>query len=171
MICLGKPTMAAVLMIVSVLAAKPSAADLISTDNGLGVYDTSTGYTWLADGDLAAANGIQPGLTFGIPLCSSSYTTGDGPSGCITSNGMMDYQTALAWVKQLNLADYGGHQDWQLPVTTAPPTTKAGSGCSAEGALGGGYGFHCSDSALSNLFYSGLNVTQRDRYSRRSQTT
>jgi len=161
MICLGKSAMAAMLIAIS-LATRPAAADLIPADNGLGVYDTSTGFTWLANADLAAAHGNLPGQTFNLPVCSASFTSGTGPAGCITANGMMDYQTALTWVRQLNQSDYGGHENWQLPVTTSPPTTKASSGCSAEGALGGGYGFHCTDSALSNLYYGGLNGTQRN---------
>ena len=47
-------------------------------------------------------------------------------------------------------------------MTTAPPVAKGPSGCSAEGALDGGYGFNCTDSALSNSLYGALNGTQRN---------
>lgn len=156
--------LAAALLACVVVAPRHAVAALVLSADGNTVFDTSTGYTWLADADPAASdfNGT-PGVNFSnIPTCATSYATGLGPQGCVTANGMMDYQTALTWVADLNAADYEGHSNWQLPITTPPPTTKASSGCSAEGALGGGYAFHCTDSALSNLFYNALDGTQRN---------
>ncbi len=65
-------------------------------ENALVLSDSVTGLMWTQDANLART------LTFGV-------------SG-IGYDGRMTYQTARLWVEAMNQANYGGYNDWRLPV-------------------------------------------------------
>ncbi len=119
-------------------------AGLTPVDNGQIVYDTNQQVYWLANANLAGDPSIR--ATLGV-------TEGINP------NGTMTFTTALKWVNALNHADNGsgylGHTNWQLPVTPPVDTT-----CSVlSGNNGNSFGANCTNSALGNLFYTGLTRT------------
>jgi len=132
-----------VLLFISSSRLLASGTFTLSAD-GLTVYDTVNGVTWLADANLASSN------RFGLPLCSGS---GSGVQICVNASGSMNYQAAAAWVQAMNAASYLGHDDWQLPTT--PLVDKS---CGKTGPTGDSFGFGCSAGALDSL-YNGLGLT------------
>ena len=64
-------------------------------------YDTVLDITWLADANLAASN------TFG--------TEGVFPGAYGYAGGYMIWDTANAWIANMNAANYLGFSDWRLP--------------------------------------------------------
>lgn len=116
---------------------------LTPVDNGRLVFDANQGVYWLANANLA-----------GDPVIRATL----GISG-INPNGTMTFTTALQWVNALNNANGGsgylGHTNWQLP--TVPPTDTT---CSVlHGNNGNSFGAHCNESALGNLYNTGLGLT------------
>jgi len=141
-------------------------AGLISTDDGLGVYDTTNNVTWTSDANLFATQlagyGAGP-----IALVNEIIADSGGvihetpnpvdPSGTYTLSlydfsrpgGAMDGWGAQAWVHYLNVTDYGGSNQWALP-TTVDSSSSIGF---PTGALA--YPSQ-SSSQLAELFYGGL---------------
>jgi hypothetical protein len=80
--------------------------------SGNAVYDCNTGYTWVADANLAASN------TFGI-IGNIAITY---PSRTISvpkiSGGAMLFQTATQWIQAMNTSRYLGSSVWQIPATS-----------------------------------------------------
>jgi hypothetical protein len=97
-----------------VLPMIPHAAGTAPTDAGLStyldggaVYDSSTGFTWLADADLAASN------QFGM-----AGATDNKGLVLIAPDGAMKIATANDWITAMNAAHYLGQSDWQLPSSS-----------------------------------------------------
>ncbi len=122
--------------------SSPAGAALVPSPDGVTVYDTVNGVTWLADANFPATN------RFGLPPCS-----GPGTSPCVYGGGAMDYQSAAAWVNAMNAANYLGHSNWQLPTT---PTFDPG--CGKKGPNGNSFGYGCSASAFGSLYYNALGL-------------
>jgi uncharacterized protein (TIGR03437 family) len=114
-----------------------SASSLTLSADGLTVYDTADGITWLADANLASGN------RFGLPVCAGASRT----QPCVNASGSMNYPSAVAWVAAMNAARYLGRSDWQLPTT--PPLD---AGCGKKGASGNSFGFGCTASAFGTLY-------------------
>jgi uncharacterized protein (TIGR03437 family) len=109
---------------------------LVLSSDGLTVYDSANGVTWLADVNLPAAN------RFGLPVCF-----GGGPQPCVNASGSMNYNSAAAWVAAMNAANYLGHTNWQLPTTPL-----LDNNCGKTGPNGGSFGFGCTAGALDSLY-------------------
>ncbi|MBS1859558.1 MAG: hypothetical protein JST11_29570 [Acidobacteria bacterium] len=79
---------------------------------GLAVYDCNTGYTWVADANLAASN------HFGV----TGSVTITGPAHMLAapkiSGGAMLFQTATEWIQGMNSSKYLGSSSWQMPATS-----------------------------------------------------
>jgi hypothetical protein len=84
------------------------AASVLNPD-GLTVFDNENNVTWLADANLPAS------VRFGLPVCTGSST-----QPCVNPSGSMTYQSAVAWVKAMNAANYLGHTNWQLGASLPP---------------------------------------------------
>jgi uncharacterized protein (TIGR03437 family) len=123
-------------------AALSASAALVPSQDGLTVYDAVNNITWLANGNLPAAN------RFTLPVCNAT-----NPQPCVNASGSMNYQSALAWIAALNAANYLGHNNWLLP--TSPVTDKS---CGAVGPNGGSFAYGCINSAMGSLYYNGLNL-------------
>jgi len=111
-------------------------ATLVLSQDGLTVYDSVNNITWLANANLAATN------RFTLPVCSNAAT-----QPCVNASGSMNYQAAVAWVNAMNVANYLGHSDWQLPTTPLVDKT-----CPKTGPNGGSFGFGCTASAFGSLW-------------------
>jgi hypothetical protein len=105
-------------------------------DQNSTVYDPTRNVTWLADANLPAK------LKYGLS---------------INDTGSMDFQTALAWVGELNRHKYLGHGDWMLPTTPTYPPDKDDT-CSALGPGGGSFGYGCVGSDLGGLYVQVLRL-------------
>ena len=125
---------------IAALAASPldAASNLTLSADGLTVYDSANGITWLADANLPATN------RFGLPACNGSNS---GTQTCINASGSMNYQAAVAWVNAMNAANYLGHSNWQLPTT--PLTDK---NCGKTGPNGNSFGFGCTAAGLASIY-------------------
>lgn len=146
-----------VFLMILLLSGAGAHADLVVTRDGLTVYDTVQGITWLQNGDLAAnaiGQNANPYDAFGVLPC-----TGQAYTDCVTPSGAMDYQAATTWVQGLNKADYAGHNNWQLPTT--PNGVSATSGCTSVGAQSNGFAYGCVNNGMGSLYYgaSSLNLT------------
>ena len=115
---------------------------LVLSADGITVYDSANGVTWLANANLPASN------RFGVPLC-----TPGGAATCVNASGAMSYQSAAAWVAAMNAAHYLGHSDWQIPTSPIVDTT-----CSFVGPQSNSFGWGCSASAFGSL-YSALGLS------------
>jgi hypothetical protein len=93
-------------MIPHAVGTPPAGTGLLTYLDGKAVYDSSTGFTWLADADLAASN------PFGI-----TGTTSNGLV-LIAPDGAMKIATAMNWIAAMNAANYLGQGDWQLPSSS-----------------------------------------------------
>ncbi len=80
---------------------------------GNAVYDCNTGYTWAADGNMAASNAY--GIAGNVAIHASSSRTITAPK---ISNGAMLLDTATQWIEALNNSHYLGSSLWQLPATS-----------------------------------------------------
>ncbi|HLH00453.1 MAG TPA: hypothetical protein VKX49_29380 [Bryobacteraceae bacterium] len=78
---------------------------------GSAVYDCNTGYTWLADANLAALNNF--GITGNIAIKSGSRTI----TAPLIDGGAMLFDTATQWVQAMNKSQYLGSSAWQIPAT------------------------------------------------------
>src|SRR5579864_83994 len=116
-----------------------AAAALVPSADGQTVYDTTLHVTWLANGNLAAAE------KFGV--------------GGVNSNGSMTYAAAVRWVQALDAYHTGegylGHNNWQLPTTPEKDRTYAHTGRHGES-----FGFGCSGSTLGSLYYTELGLQE-----------
>ena len=115
-----------------------SGATLVLSADGITVYDTVNNITWLADSNLPASN------RFGVPVCSG---TNVGVQTCINPSGSMNYGAAAAWVAAMNVANYLGHSNWQLPTTPLVDNT-----CGKTGPNGQNFGFGCTAGALDTIY-------------------
>ena len=148
------------------LVAMSAQAGLVSTDGGLGVYDTTNNVTWTSNANLFATQAAS--YSAGAAAFVSAVIADSGgvihdtpnsydPSGTYTlsagdfntSTGTVDYWGARAWVNFLDATNYGGSNHWALP-TTVDNNASAGypSGGAGDSAQ--------SSSQLARLFYGGL---------------
>src|SRR5580698_6102551 len=67
---------------------------LVLIPNGETVYDVVNHVTWLTDANLPARQ------RFGLPLCEGNTPV----ARCVFSSGIMDYQSATAWISAMNNA-------------------------------------------------------------------
>lgn len=147
-----------ILVLGLLLAAQSSVqATLLSRANGTMVYDTDRNLTWVADGNLflslskqyaaGATAYVQSIITANNGVVYDTPNAIDGRDGIYnlsvsnfdTATGQMNWFAAQAWVNSL---DYGGYNDWYLPITN--PTIN-------------GYGNYGSD--FQHLYYSELGKT------------
>jgi uncharacterized protein (TIGR03437 family) len=128
----------ALALLLGVLPPLQASATLVLSADGLTVYDTVNGITWLADANLAAKN------RFGIPLCQGPVS---GIQTCINASGSMNYNSAAAWVAAMSAANYLGHSDWQLPTSPTVDNT-----CAKTGPQGNSFGYGCSAGALPSMY-------------------
>jgi hypothetical protein len=152
------------------LVAMSAQAGLVSTDGGLGVYDTTNNVTWTSNANLFATQAASfsggaaalvntiiadsGGVIHDTPNSydpSGTYTL--SASDFITSTGQMDWWGAQAWVHYLDVTKYGGSNQWALPTTV---DTSSASGCGASC----NYPPAQSSSQLAQLFYGGLGQVQ-----------
>ena len=81
--------------------------------DGQTVYDPRSGYTWLADANLAASD------TLGLPRCQTPTT----PMNCVAQDGSMPDSSAGAFINNMNAYDRGagylGQTNWHLPPVSA----------------------------------------------------
>jgi hypothetical protein len=105
------------------------------------VYDPGTNSTWLANANLAKRE------TFGLPRCKTAPDT----TPCVARDGSMNYESAMAWVNDMNawvdpvthVAGYLGQTNWQLPTLDASCPTY---GCGGE------------RNPMGNLYYDQLKI-------------
>ncbi len=109
---------------------------LVLSADGITVYDSANGLTWLANANLPVSN------RFGLPLCTAA-----GTNPCVNASGSMSYQAAAAWVKAMNAENYLGHSNWQLPISPITDPT-----CSFVGPQENSFGWGCAASALGSLY-------------------
>jgi hypothetical protein len=90
------------------VAVNPS---LVSMDHGQIIHDTSLDIYWVANANLAKTNtfGIQQGI---------NPNPKDPTEIDINPDGSMNHNTAVAWIAAMNKADYLGHDNWRLPIST-----------------------------------------------------
>jgi len=104
------------------------------------IYDPGTGFTWLADANLAA------NVKLGLPPCQTPTTP---MPWCIAQDGTMDYASAGQFIINMNAYDNGagylGQTNWQLPPVDP--------GCPTYGCAG------MSKNPMGNLFYNQLHFT------------
>jgi Protein of unknown function (DUF1566) len=159
-------SMAALFGAAQALVTMSAQAALVSTDGGLGVYDTTNNVTWTSDADLMATqaasySGGAAALVSAI-IADSDGVIHETPNGhdisgtyslsgsdFQTSTGQMDWWGAQAWVNYLNATGYGGSHDWALPTTV----DSASSDGNPNGAPGNPA---TSSSQMALLFYDGL---------------
>src|SRR5580658_5615976 len=112
---------------------------LVLIPNGETVYDLVNHVTWLTDANLPARQ------RFGLPLCDGTGPYGSPPieDPCVNGSGLMDYQSATAWILAMNNANYQGHSNWQLP--TSPSKDQS---CAGTGTDGNSFGFGCDANAM-----------------------
>jgi hypothetical protein len=133
------------------LVATNAHAQLVSTDGGLGVYDTTYNVTWTSNANLMATQAAS--YSGGAAAFVSAVIAGSGgvihdtpgapydPTGTYTlsasdfntSTGTMDWWGAQAWVQYLDATNYGGSNQWAQPTGSLSP----GSGQLAELFYGG----------------------------------
>jgi hypothetical protein len=107
------------LLFVLAFAWLPANAALISTNNGLTVYDVDRDLTWIANANLAASDTF--GLAYGISLGIHPLAETVNPlQGVINANGSMNWPGALIWIDAMNASNYLGYSDWRLPTARSP---------------------------------------------------
>jgi hypothetical protein len=155
-------------------------AALVSTDGGLGVYDTTNNVTWTSNADLmatqAASYGGGSAAFVAAVIADSGGVIYDTPNGYDTvpfsgvytlsasdfnttpgsTDGAMDWWAAQAWVHYLNVTDYGGSSRWTLPSTVDNETSSRGFPNGLSGTLDGYNFIPQSTSQLAQLFYGSL---------------
>jgi hypothetical protein len=148
------------------IMAMTAHAQLVSTDGGLGVYDTTNNVTWTSNANLFATQAASysggaaafvsaviadsGGVIHDTPNTydpSGTYTLSAGDFN--TSTGTVDYWGARAWVNYLDATTYGGSNQWALPTTVD-------NNASAGYPNGGAGNPAQSSSQLAQLFYGGL---------------
>ena len=91
----------------------------------------------LADANLPAS------IRFGLPLCTGNSER----APCINPSGSMNYPSAAAWVQGMNLTNFLGHTNWQLPTTPLNDRN-----CERIGPTGNNFGFGCTAGAMATLY-------------------
>jgi hypothetical protein len=148
-----------------------ASATLVSTDGGLGVFDTTNNVTWTSNANLfeTQAQSFSGGTAAFVSLViadsggvihdtlsaadtvpfSGTYTLSAAADFHTANDGGMSWWGAEAWINYLNTIDYGGSNQWALP-TTVNGESSAGfpDGASGDPAQ--------SSSQLALLFYGGL---------------
>ncbi|NND36623.1 MAG: DUF1566 domain-containing protein [Gammaproteobacteria bacterium] len=71
-------------------------------------YDTVLNTTWLRDANFAFTS------QFGLTLSASEF---DDTPGTVGSTGRMTWFNAIAWIAGMNAANFGGVNQWRLPIT------------------------------------------------------
>lgn len=79
---------------------------------GKAVYDCATGYTWLADANLAASNSF--GITGNTDITYASRTI---PAPSIDGGAML-FATATQWIQGMKSSSYLGSSAWQMPASS-----------------------------------------------------
>lgn len=79
---------------------------------GKAVYDCGTGYTWLADANLAASSAF--GITGNTSITYVSRTI----TVPLIDGGAMLFQTANQWIQAMNKSGYLGSSAWQMPASS-----------------------------------------------------
>jgi hypothetical protein len=153
----------------AVLLAVNANASLVSTDGGLGVYDTTNNVTWTSNANLFATQAAS--YSGGAAAFVSAVIADSGgvihdtpnfydPTGTYTLSasdfvtsgnfdGTMSYWGARAWVNYLDATNYGGSNQWALPTTV--------DNNASVGYPNGGAGNPAqSSSQMAQLFYGGL---------------
>jgi hypothetical protein len=149
------------------LLAMGAQAGLVTTDGGLGVYDTTNNVTWTSNANLFAtqeANYIGGAAAFVSAVIADSggiiHDTPNqfDPTGTyslsasdfnVHAAGQMTWWGAQAWVNYLNVTNYGGSSQWALPTTV--------DSISNDGVPNGAPGNPAvSSSQMAELFYGGL---------------
>jgi hypothetical protein len=105
------------------------------------IYDPGTGFTWLADANLAA------NVKLGLPPCQTPTTP---MPWCIAQDGTMDYASARQFISNMNAYDNGagylGQTNWQMPPVDPGCPTYNCVGVKVSNPMG-------------NLFYNQLHFT------------
>ena len=80
---------------------------------GLAVYDTTTGYSWALDANLAASNnfGVSGTTTITSSVNNMTYVV-----PLIDSDGAMLFSSVADWIAGMHTAVYAGTKDWRLPA-------------------------------------------------------
>jgi hypothetical protein len=126
------------------LVAMNANASLISTDGGLGVYDTTNNVTWTSNANLMATQAASfSGGASAFVNAIIAHSSGVSASDFNTGSGQMTWSGARAWVNYLDFTNYGGSDQWALPTTVD-------SSASADDPPSQ------SSSQLAQLFYGGL---------------
>lgn len=121
------------ILLVVVLATFSMPANAALIDRGMGmVYDTELGITWLQDANYAATSGYWDSLS--RPLTST------------IDPGQMNWNQATEWADQL---EYGGYDDWRLPMTVDGEYVFAYDGTTTAG-------YNITTSELGYLYYNTL---------------
>jgi uncharacterized protein (TIGR03437 family) len=81
--------------------------------SGGALFDCNTGYTWLADANLAASNAF--GL---IGNTTITYNNGRTVTAPLIDGGSMLFSTATEWIQAMNSSKYLGSSAWQIPATS-----------------------------------------------------
>jgi hypothetical protein len=125
------------LLFIAVEIIAQAGSTLTLSSDGLTVYDSVNGITWLANANLGASN------RFGLPACTG---TNVGVQTCVNPSGSMNYGAAAAWVAAMNAANYLGHSNWQLPTTPLNDNN-----CGKTGPNGQNFGYGCTAGAHSAM--------------------
>jgi hypothetical protein len=127
-------------------SAMTAQASLISTDGGLGVYDSATNITFTSDANLlgtleAANSGLIATIVSDEATAINTAYSHTLTSGEFGSNGLVDWYGAQAYVAYLNKINYGNSDQWALPSAGSSPAT----------------GNYQTGSQLGELYYNELN--------------
>jgi len=93
-------------------------AELISTDNGLGVYDTAAKITWTADANLLGTMEANAIAQYGNDNSLINTISNGNISAEFGGNGTANVYGAFAFVTYLNDIVYGNSNKWSLPTNT-----------------------------------------------------
>ena len=116
------------------LTSTTAHADLQPRLGGLALYDTDRDITWLADA------GLPETELFGV--C------------CLVVGAFDHWDQAIAWVVELNNANWLGRSDWRLPTAIQPDLT-----CSIQNAFGS-TGTGCTGSEMGHMYHVELGVPE-----------
>ena len=120
-------------------------ASLISTDGGLGVYDSVDNITWTSDANLLGTLEAHNSSLIATIVSDEASAIGVAYSYTLTSGdfgfgGQVDWYGAQAYVDYLNKINYGNSNQWVLPSAGSSPAT----------------GYYQTGSQLGELFYTEL---------------
>jgi len=127
-------------------------------------YDAVLNITWLRDANFALTN------QFGLTLSASEF---DDAPNMVGSTGRMTWFNSIAWIAGMNAANYGGSNQWRLPITnpidfsTADDANYAYNGIEDRGynvgAPGTGYALNNTASEMAHMsFYTLANLAYCD---------